>query len=461
MRTDGADPATRRTALALVCLGSFTTPLMLSSVNVAIPAISAELGGDAVLVSWIATAYLLASAVFLLPFGRLADMHGRKRVFLAGMGIVTLTSLAAATAPSLPVLIGWRGLQGVGAAMLFATGIAILSSVYPRAQRGAVLGVTVSLVYLGLAAGPLFGGWITQYLGWRAVFVYHLPLPLAAIALGALRLRGDWSGPPGQRFDWPGALLFAAAVVALMYGFSRLPAPAAWALIGAGIGALVLFVRYERDRVQPLFDVSLLLDNRVFAFSCAAALLVYSATFANSFLMSLYLQYLKGLAPAAAGVVLIAQPLAQALLSPLAGWLSDRSEPRVVASTGIACTGAGLVMLAQLDGDSALGAAVLALMTVGLGVALFASPNVNAIMGAVAPRQYGTAGGSVATVRVLGQMLSMGVATLAIAAVMGRVPMTPEHYPALGRALSASFLAGAALCAAAIALSLARGRVHG
>lgn len=433
---------------------------MLSSVNVAIPTIAQALGADAVLASWFASAYLLASAVFLLPFGKLADMYGRKRVFQIGMAAIALTSLAAATAPSAPVLVAYRLLQGVGAAMLFATGVAILSSVYPREQRGRVIGLTVSAVYLGLTVGPMIGGFVTEHLGWRAVLAWHVPLPLAAIALVRLRLPGEWAGPPGQRFDLPGALLYGAAICAFMYGVSHLPAPAGVALVAAGCAGLAAFLRFERGRAHPLFDVSLLATNRVFTYSCSAALAMYAATFANSFLMSLYLQHLKGMSAAAAGLVMMAQPLVQTVGSPFAGRLSDRVEPRVIASIGMAVTALGLAALAALDAGSPLAAVIAALVLVGAGFALFSSPNVNAIMGSVEPRHYGTASGTVATVRVLGQMLSMAVATLVIAVIMGRVPVAPAHYDALGRALSTSFLAAAVLCAAGIFFSLARGPVR-
>ncbi|MCC7412497.1 MAG: MFS transporter [Gammaproteobacteria bacterium] len=454
------DATARRTALVVVCLSSFITPLMLSSVNVAVPAIADGLRADAVATSWIATAYLLASSVFLLPFGRLADMHGRKRFFLAGMIVVSVASLLAGTAGSIEVLLAWRALQGVGAAMLFGTGVAILSAVYPRERRGGVIGISASAVYLGLTCGPLFGGWVVHTLGWRYVFVYHVPFTVVAIYLILTRLEGEWADGRGESFDLIGAAIYATAIVTLMYGISRLPAPTAYGLLLLGVLGLAAFVRFERGRTHPVFDVSLFFNNQVFACSCSAALLMYSAVFANSFLMSLYLQNLRGMSANAAGMVLMAQPVVQMVLSPAAGRLSDRFEPRVVASAGAAITVIGLVLLARLDDASTLATVIVSLMTVGLGFGLFSSPNVNAIMSAVEPRQFGLAGGSMATVRVLGQMSSMAVATVVLTLVMGRVQIAPAYHDSLARSISLCFVVAAALAGVGIALSLARGRMH-
>ena len=220
-----SEQALQRTALTVVCLGAFITPLMLSAVNVAIPTIAQGLTMDAITASWVALAYLLSSSVFLLPFGRLGDMYGRKRMFLTGMITVTIASILASIAPSALFLILGRMLQGMGAAMLFGTGIAILSSVFPPEKRGRVLGLSVSSVYLGLTCGPFAGGWVTQHFGWRSVFIFHIPVVVLVIVLALLNLKGEWRGPSGQKFDFPGTFIYGATVIALMYGFSTLPGP--------------------------------------------------------------------------------------------------------------------------------------------------------------------------------------------------------------------------------------------
>lgn len=462
MNAPAAVPAqVERLALLVVCLSSFTAPLMLSAVNVAIPAIAAGLGADAIMLAWIPTAYLLTSAVLLLPFGRLADMVGRKRVFVAGMFVIALGSVLAAAAQSVATLIACRVLQGVGAAMLFATGVALLTSIVPRERRGGAIGMSVSSVYLGLACGPLLGGWATHQFSWRAAFVIHLPVALVIIVLALAGLRGEWRNERPQRFDFAGAAVYACATTAFMYGISLLPAAAGALLVLAGCAGAAVFARHERRTADPLFDVRLFLGNRVFTFSCLASVFIYTATFGTSYLLSLYLQYIQGRSAQAAGLLLVTQPAVMALLSPLAGRLSDRIEPRVLASTGLLLMTIGLGTLAGLGAGSASLHVLAGLMVTGCGFALFSAPNVNAIMGSVDRQYLGTAAGAVSTMRVLGQMSSMALITMVFALLLGPVQIAPETHAALMRSIRTAFAAAAVLSLAAIYFSWQRGEVHG
>jgi EmrB/QacA subfamily drug resistance transporter len=433
---------------------------MLSSVTIALPTIGREFAADAVVLSWVATSYILAAAVSLVPFGRLADIHGRKKVHLWGMAVFTTTSALAGFAGSAEALIVLRVFQGFGISMVFATGIAILTSVFPAAERGRVLGITVAAVYSGLSCGPFVGGWLTEHLSWRSIFLINAALGAPVIGLILWKLKGEWAGARGEPFDLRGALIYAVAVCATMYGISRLPDPSGAGLIAAGLCAAAAFAWWELRVPHPVFEVRLFRENRVFAFSCAAALVHYSATFGVTFLMSLYLQYLRGLSPQQAGLVLIAQPVMMAMFSPLAGRLSDRVEPRVIASLGMGITALGLVLLAGATAKSGLGLIIACLMTLGFGFALFSSPNMNAIMGAVDKRHYGIASGSVGTMRLLGQMLSMGIVTLLLAVFVGREALGPENTHLLGRCVQVAMLVFTGLCVAGIVLSLQRGRLR-
>ena len=450
----------QRTALTIVCLGAFITPLMLSAVNVAIPTIAQGLKMDAITASWVPLAYLLSSGVFLLPFGRLGDMYGRKKMFLSGMTTVTVASILASFAQSALLLILCRALQGMGAAMLFGTGIAILSSVYPPEKRGKVLGLSVSSVYLGLTCGPFAGGWVTQQFGWRSVFVFHIPVVLLVIILGLINLKGEWRGPEGQKFDIPGALIYGAAVIALMYGFSILPALSGFALILlSGIGFAVFF-RYEKGLQYPLFNVNLFSGNPVLTWSCVAALIMYSSTFSVTFLMSLYLQNIREFTPQLAGLIMISQPLVMTLFSPVAGRMSDHYEPRLIASSGMGLTAIGLAMLAVAGPLTQTELIVLTLMLVGFGFSLFSSPNTNAILSSVDKKYLGAASGTVATMRVVGQMFSMGIVTLVFALMLGPVQFSPEQHGQLLASINASFIAASALCFIGVYFSLKRGNLR-
>jgi MFS family permease len=313
---------------------------------------------------------------------------------------------------------------------------------------------------VGLSCGPLFGGWLTQHLSWRAIFWSVLPVGALVIFLVLTRLEGEWTGEQGGRFDYVGALVYGAAIVALMYGISLIPDPASAWLIVAGAAGLAIFVIWETRVADPVFEVRLFLQNRVFAFSCLAALIHYSATFAVTFLLSLFLQYIKGMSPQWAGLVLIASPVMMAAFSPLAGRLSDRIEPRLIASVGMGLTGVGLIMLVFISEATHLFFIVGSLMLLGFGFAFFSSPNMNAIMGAVEKRYYGIASGAVGTMRLLGQMFSMGIATFVFAIMIGRVQMTPSAYPGLVKSVQLTLLIFAGLCGLGIFFSLSRGRMR-
>jgi EmrB/QacA subfamily drug resistance transporter len=455
-----SDKTSKRSALIIASTSAFLTPFMISSINIALPAIGKELEADAVVLSWVATSYLLAAAVCLVSFGKLADIYGRKKIFMIGQIMIVVTSLLAAISVSASMLIVFRIFQGAGGAMVFATGLAILTSVYPPQERGKVLGIAVAAVYIGLSCGPFFGGWLTQHFSWRAIFLANIPLGVFIIALIVLRLKGEWKGAAGETFDFIGALIYSVAIVALLYGISIIPANLSIALLILGVVALVVFVKWERKIKSPVFEVKLFIENRTFAFSCVAALINYSATFAVTFLLSLYLQYIKGLSPQSAGLVLIAQPVIMAVFSPLSGKLSDRIEPRVIASLGMVLTMLGLVLLAFVGDNTVLVFIIISLMILGFGFALFSSPNMNAIMGSVDQRYYGIASGSVGTMRLLGQMLSMGIATLIFAFFIGRAQITPEYYPALIKSVRVALIVFAMLCAVGIYFSLYRGRLR-
>jgi EmrB/QacA subfamily drug resistance transporter len=409
----------------------------------------------------VATAYLLAASVSLMPFGRLSDLHGRKRVFLVGMTVFTVTSVLCGLAGSVEALILFRVLQGFGIAMVFATGIAILSSVTPPDERGRALGITVAAVYLGLACGPFAGGWLTEHLSWRAVFLANAPLGLGLVLVTTWKLRGEWVGARGEPFDVVGTLVYAGAMAALMWGATGLPAAGAALAAAAGAAGLGVFVWWELRVAHPMFEVRLFAGHRVFAFSCLAALIHYSATFGVTFLMSLYLQYVKGLSPLQAGTVLMAQPVVMALFSPLAGRLSDRMEPRVLSSLGMAITAAALLLLSCVGAATGMGFIVCCLAVLGFGFGIFSSPNMNAIMSSVEPRHYGIASGSVGTMRLLGQMLSLAVATLIFGLLLGRVQVTPEHHSAFIASVRCALLVFFGLCLTGIYFSLSRGSLRG
>lgn len=450
----------KRTVLLVTTVGSFLVPFMGSSVNVALPSLGKEFAMDAVLLGWVTTSYLLALAIFLVPFGRLADIHGRKKIFLCGITIYTLSCFLSGLAPSAAALIALRVFQATGSAMIFGTGIAILTSVFPPWERGRVLGINVATVYLGLSAGPFVGGLLTEHIGWRSIFFATVPLGLLIIILVSWKLKGEWAEARGEKFDLVGSIIYSLTLIGVMYGVSLLPARSGAGFIFMGLSGLFLFIKWEGRVKNPVLDINLFRNNRVFAYSNLAALISYCATFAISFLLSLYLQYTKGFGPRNAGLILVSQPVMQAIFSPLAGRLSDRIEPRIVASFGMFVTAVGLFLLTFLNDRTTIGFIVGNLLLLGFGFALFSSPNTNAVMGSIERRSYGVASGTLGTMRSTGMMLSMGIVMLLFSSYMGRVQVTPETYSLFLKSMKTAFVIFTILCIGGILASLARGKMR-
>ena len=449
----------KKVTLLVTTAASFLTPFMGSSINIALPSIGQEFSMSAVLLGWVAYSFLLAAAAVLVPIGKIADIWGRKRVFSIGLVVYTLSSFFCAIAGSSYSLISFRLLQGVGGAMIFGTSIAILTSVFPAGERGRALGINVASVYMGLSAGPFLGGFLTEHFGWRSIFLINVPLGVTILILMLWKIKAEWAEARDEHFDFRGAFLYMAALSALMYGFSSLTRTLGVWLVVIGLILIIIFTFRERKVKNPLLDITLFRHNTVFVFSNLAALINYSATFAVSFLLSLYLQYIKGFSPLHAGVILVAQPVVQAIFSPFAGRLSDRMEPRIVASMGMSLTAFGLGLLILLNNQASILFIVAILFILGLGFAFFSSPNTNAIMSSVEQQFYGVASGTLATMRMTGQMLSMGIVMLIFALHIGDVPITPEAYPSFMGSMHSSLIVLSLLCFGGIFASLTRGKI--
>ncbi len=445
--------------LIITTIGSFLTPFMGSAINVALPAISKRFNMDALTLSWVPTSYLLAAAMSLVPIGRIADITGRQRILLYGVIVFGAFSFLGGVSQSSTIFMMCRVLQGVGGAMIFGTAVAILTTVFPANKRGRVLGINVSGVYLGLSLGPFLGGFLTQQLGWRSIFYTNAYLSIIMLILILCFLRRAEGNLTKSGFDYKGTMIYGPMLFFLMYGFSLLPNRLGSIMIVVGVLLTFLFIRLELKSSSPLFSVGLLKLNPAFLFSNLAALINYSATNAVTFLLSLYLQYLKGYAPQSAGVILIAQPVTMTLLSPLAGRLSDRIQPAIIASLGMGLTALGLFLLNFIESYTPISIIILCLIILGFGFALFSSPNTNAVMSSVAKEHYGIASSTLATMRLLGQMTSMGIVMLIFSMSLGRVKIVPEFYTLFLRSMKICFAFFTILCAIGIFASLKRGRI--
>jgi len=443
--------------LFIAAVSSFITPFMSSSMNVALRLLGTDMSMSAVLLGWVNTSYSLAAAVFLVPIGKVADIVGRKKIFLWGLAIYTLGSLFCAIVPNASLFIFFRVIQGIGSAFIYATSIAILTSVFPASERGRVLGITTAATYLGLSLGPVLGGFLTAFSGWRSIFWINVPLGLLILWLTLWKLKGEWAEAAGEGLDWTGSVIYGVSLAIAILGLPRIPSFLGIGMTIIGFLGMVGFIRWESRLESPILNVGLFKNNRVFTFSNLAALINYSATAAVGFLLSLYLQHIKALSPQQAGLILVAQPAVMALISPLSGRLSDKIPKRSLASAGMALTTLALIPLVFLNSNTAIWTIILYLLILGLGFGLFSSPNVNAIMSSVEKKSYGVASATLATMRLIGQTSSMVIVTLIFALYMGQVAITPENYLLFLASLKPAFAIFSGLCFIGIFASLARG----
>jgi EmrB/QacA subfamily drug resistance transporter len=446
--------------LLVASLASFLVPYTVSSLTVALPAISSAFQLDAVTLGWVTSAYLLTAAIFIVPFGKLADLYGRKRFFLLGNILFAIGSLVAALSWSGSVLITARVIQALGGAMVFSTSVAIVTEVFPPGERGKAIGIVTATVYAGLSLGPFIGGVLTTHVGWASIFLLNIPLALIVIVLTLLYIPEEWAETGERRFDLSGAVLYGLMLFGCIYGLTLLPSLSGilWMLIGA-LG-IAVFVWWEHRAPVPILELSLFRHNTVFVFSNLAALINYAVVFAVGFLLSLYLQYNRGIDPQTAGLILVAQPVVQMIISPVSGHLSDRIEPRILATLGMACTTIGLAILMLLTPTTPLFVIIAGLLVLGFGYGLFSSPNTNAIMSSVDVRHLGIASGMVATMRAIGQMTSLAIVMLVFSAIIGSVQISPAVYPQLQQSVNVAFTVFVVLGVIGTVASYARGRTY-
>ena len=450
----------KRTLLFVSSLASFLVPYTVSSLNIALPAISGAFGLDAVTLGWVTSAYMLTAAVCIVPFGKLADIYGRKRVFLVGNMLFVAGSVFAAVSWAGYALVAARIVQGLGGAMVFSTSIAIITAVFSPGERGRAIGIVTATVYAGLSLGPFLGGILTQHAGWPSIFLLNVPLGVAVIALTLTRIPGEWADLGQREFDLAGSVLYGLMLIGCIYGLTLLPSTSGLIWMSAGLVLLLAFWWWEHRSPHPVLDPALFSKNHVFLYSNLAALINYAMVFAVGFLLSLYLQFNRGLDPQTAGIFLVAQPVVQTLVSPAAGHLSDSIDPRVLATAGMAFSTAGLGILAFLSTDTPLVVILGGLVILGIGYGLFSSPNTNAIMSSVGVHHLGIASGMVSTMRAIGQMVSLAIAMVVFSVVIGTVQISPAVYPELQQSVNLSFSIFFILGLIGIWASYTRGNTH-
>lgn len=449
--------------LLSVAMGIFLSTIDSSIVNVALPTLEENLDAGFATVQWVVVAYLLVVTSLMLGVARLGDMIGKKRIYQTGMVVFTIGSLLCGVAPSVGLLIAFRVIQGVGAVMMQALGMAIVTEAFPRTERGRALGIMGTVVSLGISIGPTLGGLIIGTIGWRAIFFVNLPVGIVGLTL-VRRHVPDWRPPGGQRFDVLGAALMLMALLALALGLTFGPEqgwssrPILAALIGAAM-VMAIFLWVEAHLDQPMVDLSLFRDP-LFSISLLTGFLVFMVI-AGMFVLPFYLERVKGYDPQHVGLFLTVVPAALGLTAPIAGSLSDRYGSRGISLIGLVVVVAACLSVSTLDEQTSTLGYIVRLLPVGLGAGLFQSPNNSAIMGAAPRERLGVASGLLALSRTFGQVTGLpligAVFASRVYAVVTLAPGTDasEAPPwAIVEGVRAAFLAGAALVAFGVVLAV-------
>jgi len=455
------DHSGRWLVLVTVGVGTFMSALDGSVVNTLLPVLSHSLQTSIAGIEWVTTIYLLVISGLLLSVGRAGDLFGHKRLFLGGFALFVVGSALCGMAGSANALIALRVIQALGAAMLMATSPAILTRSFPASQRGRALGAQGTFTYLGLTVGPSLGGWLAESFGWRSVFYINVPIGIAAIALAMHSIANDHVAKAEERFDFVGATLFTAGLVALMIALNQghdwgWTSPLTLGVLAGALALLVIFVRVENRRPAPMLDLSLF-HNRTFSASAVSALLNYACVYAITFVLPFLLIQGRGLGTARAGLVLTAQPIVMAIVAPVSGALSDRMGSRGLATAGMLLLAAGLVALGMLVAHGSLLQLAAALALVGLGIGIFVSPNNSALMGAASRNRQGIASGVLATSRNVGMVLGVGFAGAIFTTVA-----THAASPAAGlvTGIRASLLSAAGVALVGALTSAVRGEIR-
>jgi EmrB/QacA subfamily drug resistance transporter len=459
--TEAAERVRPGHVLLVMSMVNVLAAFLTSSINIALPTVEEEFHLGPVALGWIPLCYILAAAVVLVPFGRIADWAGRRLIFVIGLLIMFVATLAVIFVNTYLLLIIFRVMQGLGSGMVFASSTAAVTLAYPRVRRGFAMGVMAMAAYLGQAIGPPIGGILVHNFGWRSIFVFGAIYGAVNLILDAgLLRRAEWKDPkPSARFDWAGSVAYGLSLCAFLLGLSWLPLVAGLVLSVIGIVGLAGFVWWESRMESPVFEVKLFRHNRLFALSNLTALISYASAWGMTFLMSLYLQLVRGLNAEEAGLLLIVGVVLQTAVSPFGGRLADKVQPRWVVSGGMALCALGLGSFTMLGFTTPYWAIVVALCALGLGYAFFSGPNQSAIMSSVERHNVGVASASVGTMRVVGQAMSIALATLVLAVVVGRHEFTAADNANLLTGIRISYGIMAVLAALSVVASLARGDV--
>lgn len=447
----------QKIALAVATGTSFATAFSGSATNLAIPAMGTYFNMGAASVGWITTAYVIVIAAMAVPFGKIADSTSRRIMLAAGVGVFGVSSVVAIFMNSAVGILAARAVMGIGAAMIFASNMPIAINAFPGNERGKAIGIVTSGIYTGLAIGPALGGFLNNLFGWQAIFLFGAAIAFASMILTLVGVPDDRQKKTGTKFDLGGNIVYILMIMCLIYGLTALNSVRfGWAFLLCGVLLGVLFVKIELGFENPVIDVRIFAEDRVFTLSNLTALFNYSATFALGYFVSIYLQVAHELNSQTAGLIMMAQPVLMAIFSPWTGRMSDRVPAYKLASAGMSVCALTLLFFAFATETMPLWVVCVALAAAGFGIALFSSPNTNTIMSCVPPQKFAVANSIVSTMRTSGQTIGMAIITLVVSGTIGNVSLYEVPAAHLIRTMHICFFIFTGLCILGIFMSLQR-----
>ena len=436
----------RKNLLLLICtVLSFFTVFAVNAVTIVIPTIAAEYHMSNIMQNWITIIFLLVVAVLSVPAGQITGKYGLRKVTIISTILFIIISIVNVLVTSQEQFLACRLILGIALAFINVTSMAMIVSAFPPEERGTALGINITGVYIGLSLSPVLGGILNYNLGWRSVVLFGVPFLFVILALLLTTIKDEWITFEGIPIDIKGALSYGVGMALFMYGFTILNTQMGMILTVLGVIILIVFAVIEMRQDHPVFDIRFF-KNHKFLSANFASLCAYLATYAVTTILNYHLQYIKGFDSQTAGLILLVAPLCQVVLAPIAGRLSDRFAPQILAAIGMALGTISLFLFSSLNSATSMTFLVAAMIIYGVGFGLFSPPNTNVIMGSVPPNDTSIASASVATMRTVGQAMSMGILTLVFAFLMGDVPIIEQYYPLLIQSCQITCIICVVLC---------------
>ena len=440
---------TKNLILLICSVLSFFTVFAVNAVMVVVPSIASEFHMSNIVQNWVIIIFLLVVAVLSVPAGQISGKYGLKKVTIISIILFIIISIVTVLVASSEEFLICRLILGIALSFINVTSMSMVVSAFELEERGKALGINITGVYIGLSLSPVLGGILNYNLGWRSVVLFGVPFLLVILALLLTKIDEEWITFENVALDWKGSFAYGIGMVLFMYGFTILNEPLGVILTVLGIIILVVFGLIELRQDNPVFDIRFFKNNK-FLSANFASLSAYLATFAVTTILNYHLQYIKGYDSQFTGLILLAAPLCQVVIAPIAGRLSDRYVPQILAAIGMGLGTVSLVLFSFLDFNTSLVYLIISMVLYGVGFGLFSPPNTNVIMSSVPPKDTSVASAAVSTMRTVGQAMSMGILTLVFAFVMGNVPIIEQYYPLLISSCQITCLICVVLCIASV-----------